>query len=62
MKWFGPKRKKTLPDCCGMHAEICELSVVVTGRGGHVLTKIFYKIKKMKDFFGLETLHGKSNL
>lgn len=24
MKWFGPKRKKNLPNCYGMPAEICE--------------------------------------
>jgi hypothetical protein len=31
MKWFGPKRKKNLPDCYELLAEICELSIVVKG-------------------------------
>jgi hypothetical protein len=31
MKWFGQKRKKNLPDCFGMPAEIWELSIVVKG-------------------------------
>jgi hypothetical protein len=31
MKWFGPKRKKNLPDCYGMPAEIYKLSNVVEG-------------------------------